>query len=598
MATSPNPFDQFNAPAVVTSQPGVTAPNPFDQFDKPAQPVTAADRVQAGESGVLRGSAYLATSLPDAVANAVNLGRAAVGAGYGLTHTDQTELPGKTPGGLYHFIDPQGNETYSKNAPPAGSKPVTQTHTNIPSALDVNAQPSPVGGWLTSQMDRSPVTTTQLNRPDDPASRYISAGASVIPGVASGSGGSIPSLIRGTTQAAPGAVAGQYVADKRPFQSDAANNAASIGAQLLVTALMPRGRGAPLPENQIKNDAVTAGQQAGYEFPPATTNPSPGNRILETVAGKAATQQHASVNNQGVTNDLMREDVGLPKAGGGAITEAEIAQAKTQAAPGYNNIRNAGTITPPPSFTADLDSALSKNAGASRLSARLGDPQLENIVEDLKGAKSFDASDAIDAIGMLRDKASSAYRAGDSNVGAAYRGVSKVIEDAIDHSLTQQGGSAADMLGSYRASRQTFAKINTLEDARNSSTGNVVAGKLVAALNKDAPLTGNQRLVAQAAGQAPRAFAEPTNSAGVSHLGLWGSLGAAALAAHEYLPEHWGVAGAAGAAAVPAARYLARSLALGRPGQSNALPRVSVPLSPGAVVGAYTGLPRQASATP
>lgn len=597
MATSPNPFDQFDA--VVTSQPGITlsAPNPFDQFDQPPKSVTSADRVQAGEAGVLRGSAYLATSIPDAVANAYNLGKAAQGTIYGVTHTHQTQDAVQTPGGLYHFIDPNGTETYSRNAPPPGSKPVTQTHTDIPTRFQVNSGPSPMGQWVTNQMDRSPITTTQLARPDDPASRYISAGASVLPGVAAGSGGSIPSLIRGTTQAVPGAVTGQYVADKRPFGNDAGNNAASIGTQLLVTALMPRGRGAPLPENQIKNDAVTAGQEAGYEFPPATTNPSPGNRIVETIAGKAATQQHASVNNQGVTNDLMREDVGLPRANGGAITDAEIAQANAQAAPGYNNIRNAGTITPPANFTARLDAALARNTGASRLSASLGNPQLEAVVNDLRGAQSFDASDAIDAISMLRDRASSAYRAGDANIGAAYRQVSGVIEDAIDHSLTQQGGQAADVLGAYRASRQTFAKINTLEDVRNSATGNVVAGKLVAALNKDVPLTGNQRLVAQAAGQAPRAFAEPTNSAGVNHLGLWGSLGAAALAAHEYLPEHWGVAGAAGAAAVPAARYLARSLALG-PGQANALPRASVPVSPGAVVGAYTGLPRQVGATP
>src|SRR6185437_11947826 len=96
------------------------------------------------------------------------------------------------------------------------------------------------------------------------------------------------------------------------------------------------------------------------------------------------------------------------------------------------------------------------------------------------------------------------------------------------------------------------------------------------------------KVAAQAASVAPKAFGVP-NSSPVHHLGLWGSLGAGALAAHEYLPEHMGVGAAVGAAAIPFTRWGARKFALGL-GQGNALPTSRAPIAPGVVAGTYTGL--------
>lgn len=592
MATPLNPFDQFDAP--VAAQP--TA-NPFDRFDvKPKGPVKAVDRLQATEGGILKGAAYLATMPADVIANAGELGQAALGTAYGI-HPDSVELPGKTPGGLYHFMNPQGFETYSKNAPPPGSKPVTETHPRLESILNPESGPSPVGNWLTQWMDKSPITTTQPTRPEDAPSRYLSTLGSVVPGVIAGSGGSIPQTLRAFSQVAPGAAAGQYVAEKRPFQSDAANTAASIGAQLLTTALMPRGRGEPLPQNEPINQAVTQGQEAGYEFPPATTNPSPLNRTLTTIAGKQNLREHASLNNQGVTNEGFRVDMGWGEGNQGPVTEAEIEQARTEAAPGYDALRGAGQIPVSQGMRQQLTAALRRSQGASRMAPSLGSNQLENIVHELGANQAFDAGDAMDTMAELRDRASVAYRAGSSGEGAAYRAASNAIENAIDQHLSNatQGrnpqirfpGDPDQLLQDYRNSRQQFARIATYEDARNVNTGNINAQKLAKALQANEPLSGRARIAGQAAGQDPLAFKEPLNSPGAHHLGLWGSIGAGALAAHEYLPGNWGVAGAAGAAAIPASRYLARQLALGGLGQGNALPRAPLPLQPGTILGTY-----------
>lgn len=551
MTAQANAFDDLAPGLLMPQVAAAPTSNAFDDItppiseEKSQEPTaTARNRLQAAEGGVLKGGAYFAGLIPDTILNAIDLGKAGAGTLYSLG---------------------------------SGKRP--------PDWLEVNGEPSPVGGAIARLMDKSPITTTQPTRPDDPVSRYLSTAGSVVPGVAAGGGG-IPAALKGLAIATPPAMAAQYVSEAKPFQSDTANTGATLATQVLASAFMPRGRGALLPENAQRNAAVTAGQEAGYVFPPATTNPSAGNRVVETIAGKTNLQQHASLNNQEVTNQLGRQGMRLPE-GKGPITDLEIATAKANAVPGYDALRGVGQVKAPPNFQQQLNGALKKQSGAGKLDPSLRNTDLERTVANLGKNKTFDASDAMDTISVLRDKASQAYRAGDSSTGAAYRSVSKVLEDAIDQDLSTRGGSAAQILSGYRDSRQQFARIATVEDARNSTTGNLIAGKLAAALKNKEPLTGELRVAGEAAGQAPRAFAEPTHSAGVNHLGLYGSLAAGALAAHEYLPEHWGLGGAAAAAAIPLARAGARSYAFGL-GQRNALPRGPGPIDPRLLLGGYT----------
>jgi hypothetical protein len=221
-------------------------------------PVNWQDRVQAHQAGFFRGASYLAGLVPDIAVNAFNLNRAVAGTAYGLTHTTEQTSPLRTPQGLYHFLDPKGVETFSKNAPPAGSKPVTSTHTDIPSADQFSTDVSPVGGWIAKQLDKfHDYTPTTPDRPDDTASRYIGAVSSAIPAAAAGAGlnaagGTSTQMLarallstgRSTVAAALPISAGQAVAEAQPFGNDkpystAGNNAAAIAAQLLTGQVQP-----------------------------------------------------------------------------------------------------------------------------------------------------------------------------------------------------------------------------------------------------------------------------------------------------------------------------------------------------------------------
>jgi hypothetical protein len=170
----------------------ITPPPKPRQSDLP--PVTATNRVHALEGGILGGTAYLAALPLDTAANVYNLGKAGLGAGYQAI----TGKPGWDVGG-----------------------------------------PSPVGHWLTEQMDKNPVTSTQPERPDDAASRYLATAGSVVPGAAAAGGGAVAPAVKALAAALPSATAGQAVMEAHPFQSDDANRTASMLTQALTSVGTP-----------------------------------------------------------------------------------------------------------------------------------------------------------------------------------------------------------------------------------------------------------------------------------------------------------------------------------------------------------------------
>lgn len=517
---------------------GATEAGPWADYQAQKPPVTAKDRLQAGEGGFLKGAAYLATLAPDTIANAFNLGKAAIGTGY-------------------HAL----------------------TGNDIPSALEVNSGVSPVGNWLTRQMDKSPITTTQPARPDDTASRYLSTAASVMPGILSGSGTPAQLAKVGAT-AIPPALAGQYVAEKKPFgDNEAANNAATLAATLLTGAVMPRGRGPDVKGREEQNQTIRDAQELGLKFPPNTTNPGPGNRVLESIAGQQKVAQTLSVENQNSVNSAVRQQLRLPDSEG-PLTADEFAMAKKQAAPAYDAIRNFGIVRLDGQFPKDVDAALAKQAGAASMAASLRDPALQKLADELKANKSVDAAKAVDTIQAIRELKDTAYGNGQKQNGAAYNAMSKAIEDAVERSIARRGQAGTDLLNNYRDARRQFAVINSAQDAWNPGTGNIVAHDLVKQHVNGEPLSGNLLTIAKAAGLARRsnAFAEPTKSTGTSHLGLLGSLLGGAALAHETMGS-LGSTPLALAAALQGSREGANAFIKG-PGQSLALQTQRAPVNP------------------
>lgn len=64
--------------------------------------------------------------------------------------------------------------------------------------------------------------------------------------------------------------------------------------------------------NQTTAATLKAGQEAGYTVPPSMVNPSGLNNTIESLAGKDAVKQAAAARNQGVTDRLAAQAIGLP----------------------------------------------------------------------------------------------------------------------------------------------------------------------------------------------------------------------------------------------------------------------------------------------
>lgn len=510
-----NPFDQFdNALSQQIPQPA----NAFDQFDaKAPPPASLGDRVQAGEAGVLKGAAALAGSIPDALPNLAGLGTSAYDA-------------------YQHYVN--GKDWLDLPRP---------------------NEPNPVTRALTGVMDKSPITTTQLNRPDDTASRYLSAAGSAVTG---GPRAMVPAL------------AGQYVSEANLFDSPEKNRIASILAQSLGTHALSRpGMGPESPGKLVSNQSVRDAQAAGFEIPPATSNPTAFNRAIESIAGKQRVPQHAQVNNAERTNQAARNDMGI--GGTGQVSDADIAQVRATAAPAYQAVRQVGPIQTgsDPNFVQSVQGTLSKFTGAGRVLSNSGASQIEGDVKDILSKPSSDSGDLLDTVGVLRDRSKVAFRAGDNGIGAAYKQVSDAIEQQIENQLPP----GSPVLQNYRDARQKLAIAHTVEDARVEGSGNVNAQKLATMLHNGVPIQGELGVAAKAAGVAKSAFAVPNHSTGVSHLGFWPTLLGGMAVGHEYLPGHTGAALGAMPAALSLARSGATKYALG-PGQKNAIVRDKAPI--------------------
>lgn len=541
-------YDDLATPAPQAAPPPSTGL--YDDLAPPAPkapaqrpPATLADRVQAAESGVFKGAAYLGGMIPDVFTNLADLGIV----GYDTARHAITGEP------LYELPQPW--------------------------------RPNVTGRALATEMNKAPNwTPTEPERPDDPVSRYLHVAGAAGAGAAGGGGSALDVLT-----SMPPALASQYIAERHPFHNEAANNALEAATGLLTTAAIPRGR-TPI-ENQA-TDAVRAGQEEGLVFPTATTNPTAGNRLLSAVAGKTSLNQHMSVENQPELNNLGRQALRLPIDPDGApISDLEMRTATGMAKQGYDAMRAAGTVSVPHNWQQILDAAAAKQNGAAKLDPSLADPALDTTIANLRNLQHFDASNGIDTISMLRDKASEAFRAGKGQTGNTYKALAKGLEDAIGQAPNVPPG----ILQRYQDSRSLFAAIDDVEENRNAATGNLLGQRLAAKAKADeylGPPGSPLDVAGRAAAQAPKAFAEPTSTAGGNHLGLWGTV-LAAMELGSHVPSH-SLEGSAGAALLPlayqGARMGARAYTMG-PGQAYAVPSRLNPISTGRLVSALIGNP-------
>jgi len=288
-------------------------------------------------------------------------------------------------------------------------------------------------------------------------------------------------------------------------------------------------------QNVVRDATLKEAQAAGYVVPPTTTNPTMLNRIVEGAAGKLTTAQAASIKNQGVTNKLVRETLGI--AEDTPLTIETLNAIRKPAGQVYEAVKNVGDIAADSAFKSELKSLVksSDEILAAFPEAKIASASdIAGVVKSLDQDK-FPAAAAIEYLKELRAQASSnlsfqaAADPAKKALGRAQRDAAGALEDLVLRNLKAAG--KADLAKSFDAARQTIAKTYSVQSALNESTGNVVATALGSQLKRGKPLSGGLKTAAKFARAFPKAAKEVTESMpGISPLDFYGAGGASVLA--------------------------------------------------------------------
>ena len=296
-----------------------------------------------------------------------------------------------------------------------------------------------------------------------------------------------------------------------------------LGATAVKTALLGgpallgfRG-GRVIPPTKRQSIAARA-QQEGYRVPPGGA--------LEGAGGKLKTQQQASLRNQAVTERLVTKELKLPE--GTPIDSAVLSSVRRDASRAYQDVRNAGTVISDKAFRTELNAVTQRFKDAARDFPSLVQRDLTRIVDEIANKGKFQASSAVDAIRLLRDKADAAFISKDKTIANAYKDAANAIESQLERHLQGQGSPAA--LEAFRNARETIAKTYSVENALVN--GEISAARFAAQLNARKPLSGNLKMIGEFAQQFPQSVRLPSKIGNVpsfSPLDLSvGSIGAAA----------------------------------------------------------------------
>lgn len=410
-----------------------------------------------------------------------------------------------------------------------------------------------------------------------------------------------------------GEIAGEKVADVTgsPALGAAANVAMNIPQYLVGAKGGKEALGEPLePPIKAPTDqevSLKKAQDLGYVVPPATTNPTILNRAIEGVAGKTSVAQAASIKNQTITNNLARQELGLPEDA--ELTHDTLAQVRAQQGGAYQAVAQIPQIQFGPAYAKELKGL---TATSDKIASTLPDykatgaEQVQNLVKSIQpGNGVMDGETAVELSKSLRAEATaqlqSAARTGDPTartLGTAYRGAATAVENAVQAHLENIG--QPELAENWDNARRTIAKTYSVEQALDGA-GNVDAAKLGKQLIKGKPLSGNLEAAADFANAFPKASkvgASKESMPGISPLDV-GYAGAAGLgmgaATHEAIPTALASLGPA------ALRMTARGVATSSVGQKLAIP--AKPGPPGSIVTpmgriAISGLPNTERSNP
>lgn len=278
-------------------------------------------------------------------------------------------------------------------------------------------------------------------------------------------------------------------------------------------------------QNQVRDAVAQAVNKAGYKIPPSQA-PNAGRltKLAEGFAGKVQTAQKASAINQQNTNRLARAALDLPEEV--PLSKDTLDAARRSVGKAYDAIKAEKTpIKLDAEFVKDIKGLANDwQQAAKEFPAIAGNRRVDTLISGMLGGKRLGnmPEEALSkAAGQLPAKSTTGIveitrqlrREASANIanwqdpekqalGYAQRKASDALERLVDRNLTAAG--KPDLVKSWQAARQWFAKSYDVEAALNDASGNVSA-RVLARISSKGRLSDELAQIAKFAKNFPKA---------------------------------------------------------------------------------------------
>lgn len=258
---------------------------------------------------------------------------------------------------------------------------------------------------------------------------------------------------------------------------------------------------------------ATAFKQArdlGYKVAPSDAvlkgASAPMGKFIEGLSGSPKLQVDASIKNQGITNALAAQDIGVPK--GTDLTPDVLDAAEQPHYKAYEAVKSIGQVPIDSKFKNTVASIGQESQDAFPMDSS---PALDKLKQAYLQPDSFGANGAVLKIRQLRKDGNLNIASRDPEkmqLGYAQRQIAGAIEDQIDRyaSSRPEGFDNPNLITNFRNARQALAKIQTVRDSITPGTTDVSAPYIAKQLNKGAPLSGNLLKIADTTNNFPSAM--------------------------------------------------------------------------------------------
>jgi len=288
------------------------------------------------------------------------------------------------------------------------------------------------------------------------------------------------------TPSAAGGVIGHQIAPNNPL----ATTLGMIGPGLAKASL---GGVKNIFPKTLPNKTAVNMVNAGYKLLPEDIKGTMTQDMIQSAGGTVPMKQLASVHNQQNTNNLIRQQFGLPEDI--PLSTESLQAVRDSAGKSYEVAKQYGVFKPDFTFKSELNNIVKPSKAISTELPILVKKDIQDYV------KNFDnpliSSEAtIDAIKQLRADSNAGY----ASLDPATKELAKAkgrIADALEGLMERQTQKTNPQLSqNLKDARKTIAQTYTVQKALKQD-GNVDAVALGRELTKGKPLSGNVKTVAQ-----------------------------------------------------------------------------------------------------